>query len=119
MFGRRYSWVMTRICFLLIALIVVLAAPLGVEAQGGRLCFDVPNITHCVEGRSREYWEQNGGLPVFGYPISAATHEQTAAGTFLTQYFARNRFELHPEQCQPYDVLLGRLGDGELRREGL
>ncbi len=35
-------------------------------------CFNVPGITNCIEGRFRAYWEQNGGLAVFGYPITAA-----------------------------------------------
>jgi dipeptidyl aminopeptidase/acylaminoacyl peptidase len=82
------------------------------------LCFDVPGITNCIDGRFREYWEQNGGLEVFGYPISPAVNEQTMEGAFLTQYFERNRFELHPQQQPPYDVLLGRLGADRLRATG-
>lgn len=31
----------------------------------------------------------------------------------------RNRFELHPENAAPYDVLLGRLGDDRLRQTGI
>jgi hypothetical protein len=94
-----------------------LLSPGGASAQDGRRCFDVPGITNCIEGRFREYWEQNGGLPVFGYPITAATTEKTAEGSFLTQYFERNRFELHPEKARPYDVLLGRLGDDRLKQQ--
>ena len=89
------------------------------SAQANRRCFDVPNVPHCIEGRFREYWETNGGLAIFGYPISPAREERTAAGTFLVQYFERNRFELHPEKARPYDVLLGRLGDDTLTRQGL
>ena len=96
----------------------LLLVPPSAHAQSSRLCFNVPGITHCIEGRFREYWEQNGGLPVFGYPVTAATNEQTAEGTFLTQYFERNRFELHAEQARPYDVLLGRLGDARLQQQG-
>jgi len=32
--------------------------------------------------------------------------------------FERNRFELHPENARPYDVLLGRLGDDRLKQLG-
>ena len=101
-----------------VLLATVFAVPRPAAAQGNRLCFDVPGISNCIEGRFREYWEQNGGLPVFGYPITAATTEQTAEGSFLTQYFERNRFELHPEKARPYDVLLGRLGDDRLKQQG-
>jgi hypothetical protein len=81
-------------------------------------CFSVPAIKHCIDGRFREYWEQNGGLAVFGYPITAAQNERSAEGTFLTQYFERNKFELHPEKARPYDVLLGRLGVDVLEQQG-
>ncbi|HET9223160.1 MAG TPA: YbaY family lipoprotein, partial [Roseiflexaceae bacterium] len=70
---------------------------------------------HCVGGRFLEYWQQNGGLAVFGYPIS---DEMTENG-YTVQYFERQRFELHPENARPYDVLLGRLGDELLRRSGV
>jgi hypothetical protein len=82
------------------------------------LCFPAPGVKYCVSDRFREYWEQNGGLPVFGYPITPAALEQTGEGVFLVQYFERNRFELHPEHARPYDVLLGRLGDDRLRQQG-
>jgi hypothetical protein len=75
----------------------------------------------CISGRFREFWEQNGGLPVFGFPISSAHNElnRETGQAYLTQWFERNRFELHPEQSRPYDVLLGRLGDDRLRRLGV
>src|SRR5687768_13210951 len=106
---------------LIVALLMLLALvlPSGVTSAQDRLCFPgVPGITHCIEGRFRDYWLQNGGLPVFGYPITMAAQQQTAEGTFLTQYFERNRLEFHPEQQRPYDVLLGRLGDDRLKQQG-
>ena len=102
--------------FMLLTALIIPALP--ASAQTDRRCFNVPGITNCIEGRFREYWEQNGGLDVFGYPISAPMQMSTAEGTFLTQYFERNTFELHPEKPRPYDVLLGRLGDALLRAEG-
>ncbi len=99
--------------------ILTVVVPGHTSAQTDRLCFpEIHGIGNCIEGRFREYWVQNGGLPVFGYPVSPATMQQTAEGTFLTQYFERNRFELHPENARPYDVLLGRLGDDRLRQGG-
>ncbi|MFL5733476.1 MAG: hypothetical protein ACJ78Q_09755 [Chloroflexia bacterium] len=58
------------------------------------------------------YWRNNGGLGIFGYPISEPFDEVNAdnSKTYLVQYFQRNRFEFHPENKQPYDVLLGLLG---------
>jgi hypothetical protein len=101
-----------------LALLALPKAP-AAQAQADRLCFDVPRITNCISGRFRQYWEANGGLAVFGYPISAATNRTSSEGTFLTQDFERNRFELHPEEAAPYDVLLGRLSDDILQAQGL
>jgi hypothetical protein len=65
-----------------------------------------------------EYWEQNGGPPVFGYPITAQSAQQIEGQTFQVQWFERNRLELHPENRRPYDVLLGRLGFDSLVAQG-
>src|SRR5436309_9334645 len=111
MYGR-FLWVASFM--LVIALLLVNRA--GSYAQPSRQCFTETGF--CIEGRFLEFWQQNGGLPVFGYPITAATQQTTAEGTFLTQYFERNRFEYHPEKSRPYDVLLGRLGDDRLKQQG-
>ncbi|MCU0494535.1 MAG: hypothetical protein MUD01_23355, partial [Chloroflexaceae bacterium] len=71
-----------------------------------------------VEGRFLQFWQGNGGLPVFGLPISGQRPERGSEGTFESQWFERERFERHPENRAPYDVLLGRLGDEALRRAG-
>jgi uncharacterized protein YkwD len=88
------------------------------SAQPARQCF--PQTGECIEGEFRLYWEQNGGLPVFGYPVTPARPEIDPAtnSIFLTQWFERNRFELHPENQPPYRVLLGRLGEQRLRQTG-
>lgn len=66
----------------------------------------------CVVGRFYEYWLDNGGLAQQGYPISDPFMETnpTNGQQYLTQYFERARFELHPEYERPFDVLLGLLG---------
>jgi hypothetical protein len=63
-------------------------------------------------------WSQHGGLPVFGFPISDAAPEYDPPTNreYSSQWFERNRLELHPENAAPYDVLLGRLGDDRLRQ---
>ena len=60
------------------------------------------------------YWGDNGGLPVFGYPVTEAENEMNLdlGQEFLTQYFERERMEHHPDNAgTPYEVLLGRLGN--------
>jgi methionine-rich copper-binding protein CopC/predicted SnoaL-like aldol condensation-catalyzing enzyme len=66
-----------------------------------------------VCGRFLEYWEQNGGLPQQGFPISAEIQEQSATDgkTYTVQYFERAVFEKHPENAAPNDVLLSLLGN--------
>src|SRR3712207_5559188 len=83
-------------------------------AQGDQRGF--PETNQCIGGRFRTFWEQNGALPVFGFPINAAADEvnRDTNQTYLTQWVERNRFELHTELAAPYDVLLGRLGDDRL-----
>jgi hypothetical protein len=61
----------------------------------------------------RSYWEQHGGLWMFGFPISEEFQEQNrdTGQVYTVQYFERARFEYHPEnKGTPYEVLLGRLG---------
>ncbi len=78
-------------------------------------CFDTTG--NCISGRIREYWEQNGGLPVFGYPITPQRQEVIEGQTLQVQWFERNRLELHPGNERPYDVLLGRLGADRLMQQ--
>ena len=77
-----------------------------------------PETGHTLRGTLRAFWEQNGGLPVFGFPVSEEFSETTTEGTFTVQYFERNRLELHPDKAAPYNVLLGRLSDSLLQRQG-
>lgn len=86
-----------------------------VEAQTDQRCFTETN--QCISGRIREYWEQNGGLAVFGFPTTAQGDQVVEGKTFQGQWFERNRLELHPENAKPYDVLLGRLGVSRLEQQ--
>jgi hypothetical protein len=66
---------------------------------------------HNLGGRFRDYWEAHGGLDRFGYPISEEFEECLEDGRiYRVQYFERARFEYHPENAPPYDILLGQFG---------
>lgn len=84
------------------------------QAQVETLCFSETN--RCISGPFLRYWRSNGGVPVFGFPITAARPERNrdTQAVYLTQWFQRNRFELHGDQ-----VLLGRLGDDRLVQLGI
>ncbi|MBC8161104.1 MAG: hypothetical protein H7Z42_07775, partial [Roseiflexaceae bacterium] len=94
----------------LLALLLSGAGPASAQAQA---CFG--QTGHCIGGRFAEYWQQNGGLAVFGYPLS----DELTEGGRTVQYFERQRFELHRENAAPYDVLLGLLGEEVLRQRGV
>ncbi len=75
-------------------------------------CVLASPTNHSLRGTFLQYWLGNGGLPVFGYPVTEQFQLTYSGGKVYTvQYFKRNRFEAHPENTNPrYQVLLGRLG---------
>lgn len=70
-------------------------------------------VGHTLRGPFRDYWQKYGGLPQFGYPLTEEYIEVSATDgkEYSVQYFERARFEHHPENRPPYDVLLGLLGN--------
>ncbi|MEO8285465.1 MAG: SGNH/GDSL hydrolase family protein [Chloroflexota bacterium] len=80
-----------------------------VEAKSGAQFF--PETGHNLQGGFQAYWTANGGLAQFGYPISEEIIETLEDGKpYTVQYFERARFEFHPENQPPYNVLLGQFG---------
>jgi hypothetical protein len=67
---------------------------------------------HNLGNAFREYWLTQGGLLRFGYPLTEEFVERSPddGRDYTVQYFERARFEWHPENAPPYNVLLGRLG---------
>ncbi len=75
-----------------------------------------PETGHAISGRFLTFWQNDGGLAVFGYPL---TDEMSENG-FTVQYFERQRFEYHPElEGTPYVVELGLTGVEDAARRGL
>jgi hypothetical protein len=81
-----------------------------------QLCF--AETGKCLKGRFATYWLEHGGLAQQGYPITDEFEEvnPTDGKKYLTQYTERARFEYHPENAAPFDVLLGLLGREQLAR---
>ncbi len=74
-----------------------------------------PETGHSLQAGFKRYWERNGGLAIYGYPLS----EEISEGGYIVQYFQRARFEYHPENAgTPYEVLLGLLGTSVLQDAG-
>jgi peptide/nickel transport system substrate-binding protein len=94
----------------------IMPATFASSAAAAQTCRKIgtPGIDVC--GRFLETWQKPGSeqnnVYVNGLPITAARNEisLTDGKTYSTQWFERARYEAHPENKAPYDVLLGLLG---------
>jgi hypothetical protein len=101
--------------------VILLAAAIPSGARAAETCLpNQPAEVVCLDDTFTSFWQSNGGLPVFGYAITAAGPERNtdAPQEFVTQWTERNRFELHPENNPPYQILLGRMGAERLAQLG-
>jgi hypothetical protein len=74
-------------------------------------CQYFPETQHNMCGGLLDYWNNNGGLMAFGYPLMEASFETMPDGSKVwVQYTERQRFEWHENNPDPWKVLLGRLG---------
>jgi hypothetical protein len=78
------------------------------DPKAGQTFF--PATGHNVAPDFLGYWQAHGGLAQFGYPLTEERGEGFGAQTYTVQYFERARFERHPENAPPYDILLGQFG---------
>lgn len=67
---------------------------------------------HTLGGSFQQFWQAQGGLSVFGLPLSEEFGEtnQQDGQAYTVQYFERARFEWHPELPSGQQVQLGQLG---------
>src|SRR5438045_1535459 len=100
------------ISLLALLLIAYPAMITTVHAQPSPPCQTFPETGKTACGKFLAYWQQHGGLPQQGFPISGEFQERSDVDgkTYTVQYFERAVFELHPENKPPYDVLLSLLG---------
>jgi YVTN family beta-propeller protein len=85
--------------------------PNGAPKSGGEICFS--ETGNCIRGEIAKFWQQNGGLASFGFPLSDEIMEksETDGNTYPSQYFERARLEYHAELFgTDYAVLIGQLG---------
>ncbi|GAB4437605.1 MAG: hypothetical protein OHK0015_30480 [Chloroflexi bacterium OHK40] len=99
---------------LLLALVagIALFTPAPLAAQLGERCF--PETGFCISGPIRAYWERNGGLPVFGYPIGPQREELAEGRAIQVQWFERDRLEIQADGT----LTAGRLGARYLELTG-
>jgi hypothetical protein len=91
---------------LLFTLLLALA-PAGQPARATEGAVYFPETGFWVDPVFAQYWQDNGGLMTFGYPISRDFYQDG----LHRQYFERAIFEHHEDNNgTPYAVLLARLG---------
>ncbi len=62
---------------------------------------------HYLKDAFLNYWLMNGGVNIYGYPIS----EEFTKDGVIVQYFERSRFEYHPNSIRPWKVELTSVGN--------
>ncbi|MEI6778645.1 MAG: hypothetical protein WCK70_17230 [Chloroflexales bacterium] len=107
---RRTS--MTAVVLFALTLLLSAASVKTASAQGPRCFPEVQN--KCISGSIRTYWEKNGGLPIFGYPIRDQNLETVEGRTIQVQWFERDRLEIQADGT----VTTGRLGVQMLEIQG-
>lgn len=84
-----------------------------VQSNANRAYF--PETGHTIQGGFKEYWLANGGMRIFGLPLS----EEIPEDGMTVQYFERARFEYHPQFVgTPYAIQLSPLGYTVLKQSG-
>jgi len=96
-------------CWRAVLLVVMALGALGVH---GALAQTVasryfPQTGHSVQNEFLRFFDAQGGLEIFGYPLTEAFVENGR----LVQYFQKVRMEAYPENPAPYQVRLGMLGE--------
>lgn len=111
-----------RVMALFVLLLTAFTAPAAASAQEDEQCRAFAETDHQICGNFLEYWEANGGLEVFGLPVTDTFQELNwdTLTQYQVQYYERERFEYHPEnEGTPYEILLGRLGVNVLEARGI
>jgi hypothetical protein len=72
-----------------------------------------PDTGHTVSFAFLSYFDEHGGLDVFGYPITEFLIERGR----IVQYFQRACLEWHPENPHPHKVQLGLLGEIDVNQK--
>lgn len=91
---------------LLTILVLTVMIPQTLPVRAATEILYVPETGHYVRGVFRDFWDNNGGLANFGFPITEEYIEP--ANGRVVQYFERARFER--ETAEATEVTLGLLG---------
>lgn len=98
---KRQEW-----AWRLFAATLVLTALIAPQVNAATDVMYMPATGHYMRGVFRDFWEQNGGLANFGYPLTEE-YSDTRSGR-VYQYFERARFERARPDSK--NISLGLLG---------
>lgn len=106
-----------RILFVFLLMVFVQAGTTATAprvAAAGERCF--AEVPFCIHEPFLRYWEQNGGLAVFGFPITDVIPNEVVEGSWVgpTQWYERDRLEDHGSA----GVMAGRMGARLLELQG-
>jgi len=87
-----------------------------ITSQAAPRCF--AETGQCIDGQIRTFWQNQGSMTIFGFPIAASTTTSVDGHSVITQLFERQRIEYHTNNLAPYDMLLGRVGADALTAQG-
>jgi hypothetical protein len=74
-----------------------------------------PQTGHYVANAFLDYWQNRGGLYIFGYPLSG----EFVQDDLTVQYFERAILEWHPDNPANWNVLQERLGAQAAQEDGI
>jgi hypothetical protein len=109
----RYRWLLALVA-LVAALSFVPVAP--AQAVGDARCFK--ETGRCIFASFRRFWEQNGGIRIFGLPIQDQIATTIQGRRATSQLFERARFEQFTD-VRFAPVMLGRVGAEALSLRGI
>jgi hypothetical protein len=94
---------MKRLALITFLCLIAILMPQAVFAERER-CFR--ETGYCISGPILRYWERNGGLSTFGFPISGQGMQMAEDRMLQAQWFERDRLEIQADGR----VTAGRLG---------
>jgi hypothetical protein len=97
----------TRIVIAILTIMVMATLPVSAEDSLSLPREFFPEAGHWVIGEFLEYFKANGGLAIFGYPLTEPYYQDG----MLIQYFQNARMEWHVGDDGNYAVQLGHLGE--------
>jgi hypothetical protein len=100
--GHLQAWAIAVTGFVLLLAVAAVSA----QSEDDQRYFD--ETGHTISGAFLKFFDEHGGLEIFGYPI---TEQFVDANGLLVQYFQRARFEWRPDNPEGFKVQLGLLGD--------